>query len=685
MLAKDLRTAYIRFFTEKYAHKAIPSSSLIPENDPTVLFTTAGMHPLVPYLLGESHPEGKRLVDVQKCIRTDDIEEVGDATHCTFFEMLGNWSLGDYFKEEAIEMSYKFLTEELGIRPDRLMVTCFLGDSDAPRDEAAASAWERYGFRRESAENLGEKQLIFFYKKKKNWWGPAGQTGPCGPDTEIFFDTCPELKSSEHKPGSGFGGDCHPNCDCGHYTEIWNNVFMEYRKTEEGKFEPLAQKNVDTGMGLERVTCILQGKKSHYETELFAPVMEEIRVAASDYDEKSARIVADHLRTAIFILGDQNGVTPSNNGQGYILRRLIRRAVRYGRKLGIRGDFCTGLAEKFIEIYKDPYRELEVRRRKILDELKKEEKQFAESLENGEIEIQKDVDRVNEAVALLRNEDKVCKIEVALNALNAVIFGGEILSKLNGILRPLTGKLRAEFKADAADKSVDGGAITEARKLVEELAGSGFTISGDRAFYYFESFGFPLEMTTEIMKEKGVNVDEKSFEKAFSAHQEKSREGSNAKFAGGLADHSEQVRNLHTATHLMLEALHRVLGKEVSQKGSNITSERLRFDFNYPNKLTNAQLAEVEKIVNDAIEANYKIHFEEMSVEDARKLNATGIFADKYECELGGKVKVYFIGDYSTEICGGPHAESTGELHHFKIVKEEASSSGVRRIKAVLD
>jgi len=693
MLASELRQKFLDFFVQKHAHKAIPGSSLLPENDPTVLFTTAGMHSLVPFLMGESHPEGKRLVDVQKCVRTDDIEEVGDPTHCTFFEMLGNWSLGDYFKAGAIQMSFEFLTVELGMDPQRLMVTCFQGDENAPRDEEAANEWEKLGFRR--AENAEGKQLIFFYEKKKNWWGPAGQTGPCGPDTEMFYDLCPELSGGEHRPGASRAlieryalpnGRCHPNCECGRYVEIWNDVFMQYNKNEDGSFVPLAQQNVDTGMGLERVTAILQGKASHYETELFEPLLHKLRSLATSSDTVSERIVADHVRSAVFILGDERGVTPSNNDQGYVLRKLIRRAIRHGRKLGVSGSFVVDLARTVIGIYGDVYKELVKYESRIVDSLKKEEEQFQEALANGEQEIGKDVERVAEALAILASENKVARLEMALSALSQIVAGKGCLEVMNGTLRPVLGKLRGEFKAEAADKMVDASVLEQIRPVVDALKSAGWQLRGDRAFFYFESFGFPLEMTVEMMRERDVSVDEEGFQKAFGQHQEKSRAGSEQKFAGGLADHSFETKKLHTATHLMLEALRRVLGKHVEQKGSNITQERLRFDFNHPDKMTPEQIAEVEKIVNDAIQADHPVHFEEMTVEEARKVNATGVFVDKYEGELNGRVKVYFMGDYSKEICGGPHVDHTGQLgKHFKIAKEESSSSGIRRIKAILE
>jgi len=605
MKANDLRRRYIDFFVKKYGHSEIPSASLIPENDPTVLFTTAGMHPLVPYLMGESHPNGVRLVNCQKCVRTDDIDEVGDSTHCTFFEMMGNWSLGDYFKKEAINMSYEFLTSPLddgglGLDPDRLSASCFEGDENAPKDEEAAEAWEELGFTRVENADSDTKRLIYFYNKKENWWGPAGQTGPCGPDTEIFYDVGIEP----------CGLSCQPSCSCGKYVEIWNNVFMEFNKTEEGKYEPLEQKNVDTGLGLERVTAILQGVETHYETELFMPVIEKVRemggeISISDESRtESERIIADHLRSATFMIGDPMGITPSNTDQGYILRRSIRRAIRHGRKLGIEGEFTAELAKLFIEIYGDIYDELRTNETRIIESLKIEEKQFQKTIVHGEKEFEK------------------------------------VLSRLNG---------------------------------AKEIA-------GDVAFNLFETYGFPLEMTKELAKENGLTVDEKGFEEAYKKHQDLSRAGADQKFSGGLADNSEEVTKLHTATHLLHQALRDVLGDHVAQKGSNITKDRLRFDFTHDEKMTPEQKEEVERIVNEQIKRNLPITFEEMTVDEAKAQGAIGLFGDKY----GEKVKVYSIGDYSKEICGGPHAKNTGELVSFKIKKEQSSSKGVRRIKAVI-
>lgn len=604
---------------------------MVPENDPTVLFTTAGMQPLVPYLMGEKHPAGTRLVDSQKCIRTDDIEEVGDDTHCTFFEMLGNWSLGDYFKKESIEMSYELLTTAwadggFGIAPDRLRVTCFEGDENAPRDEEAAGYWKALGFVDVGASGEADRKLIYFYEKKKNWWGPAGLTGPCGPDTEIFFDRNPDLNPHEHAPESSEAmrnkyplkdgsGRCHPNCECGRYVEIWNNVFMQFNKKADGTFEELAQKNVDTGMGFERIVAVLEGVKTHYETELFSGVKAKIAelaggtVADTEENVRSGRIIADHLRAAVFILGDKMAVTPSNTDQGYILRRLIRRAIRHGRQLGITTNFTDQIAEIFIADYGDVYTELQQNRERIVGELRKEEEKFQKTLENG---------------------------------------------------------------------------LREMKKIFGEAAGLSAQQLAEKAFFLYESYGFPQEMIVEELEREGLKLDVKAFAAAFDtkfkAHQDLSRLGAEQKFAGGLADHSDESRKLHTATHLLHEALKKVLGREVEQRGSNITPERLRFDFNYPQKMTPEQIKQVEDLVNDAINRHLPISYEVMTVDEAKKQGAIGLFEEKY----GDQIKVYRMGDFSLEICGGPHADNTGDLGKFKIVKEEASSAGVRRIKAVI-
>jgi len=613
MTAKEIRQRFIDFFVKKHAHAEIKSASLIPENDPTVLFTTAGMHPLVPFLMGEEHPAGKRLVDYQKCLRTDDIDEVGDATHCTFFEMLGNWSLGDYFKEGAIKMSYEFLTSPvedggLGLDPDKLIVTCFAGDDDAPRDDDAAAVWESLGFTRAENAKPGDKRLIFFYGKEENWWGPAGMTGPCGPDTEMFYAL----------EGAEFGPDIDPaNND--NFVEIWNDVFMQYFKKEDGSFEPLKMQNVDTGMGLERVTAIMQGVDSFFETELYTTLRDKVNELSTaekqgDSEEllKSERIVADHMRAAVFILGDPWGVSPSNTDQGYILRRLIRRAIRHGKKLGVVGDFTDILGQVVIDMYKDVYPELEGHQERIIDALKMEEAQFQKTIEKG-----------------LREMNKIWRDD------------------------------NEEAKATPV-------------------------VAGDKAFYVYETYGFPLEMIEEELEKNGYKIEtekfRKSFEEAKIAHQAKSRAGAEQKFAGGLADHGEEAKKLHTATHLLHQALKDVLGIDVNQKGSNITHERLRFDFSYGQKMTPEQKEEVEKIVNEQIKRELPVTFEMMTVDEAKKVGAIGLFESKY----GDQVKVYSMGDYSKEICGGPHVSNTSELKGFKIKKEEASSAGVRRIKAVI-
>ena len=592
MTSKELRQLYLDFFVSK-GHKVIASASLIPENDPTVLFTTAGMHPLVPYLMGEKHPEGTRLVDVQKCVRTGDIDEVGDTSHCTFFEMLGNWSLGDYFKKDSIAYSWEFLTDPkwLGIDKDKLHFTCFEGDADAPRDTVAHDRWIEMGV---------DPSHIVYLPKKHNWWGPAGQTGPCGPDTEIFYDT----------GKAPCGPDCKAGCDCGKYLEIWNNVFMEYNKLGEGKFVPLAQKNVDTGMGLDRTVATLQGVESVYDTDAFTGIIACIatlsgkRYKDSPEITRMFRIIADHIRCATFILGDQRGVTPSNVDQGYILRRLIRRSIRFSMQLDMPEGSLAKVAETVIRQYGEFYHELSANREKILDELNKEEQRFAHALKKG----MKEFDR---------------------------------------LLPTLT----------------DG------------------CVSGIDAFHLYDTFGFPIEFTQELANEHHLTVDLPGFEAAFKAHQELSHAGAEQRFKGGLADHTEETARLHTATHLLQAALRKVLNDDgVAQKGSNITAERLRFDFSFPRKVTPEELAQVEALVNEAILADVPVTCEEMTVSEAKEHGAIGLFESKY----GEKVKVYTVQGFSKEICGGPHATHTGELGKFKIKKEEASSAGVRRIKAVL-
>ena len=589
----ELRKLYLDFFREK-GHAIIPSASLIPENDPTVLFTTAGMHPLVPYLMGEKHPEGVRLADVQKCIRTGDIDEVGDSSHCTFFEMLGNWSLGDYFKKESIAFSWEFLTDEkwLGIDKDKLYFTCFAGDADAPRDTYSHDRWVEMGV---------DPSHIFYLDKKHNWWGPAGITGPCGPDTEIFYDT--------GKPKCCDG--CDPSCSCGKYLEIWNNVFMEYNKKADGTFEPLTQQNVDTGMGLDRTIATLQGVESVYDTDAFTGIIAAIEqlsgksFKADAETTRAFRIVADHIRCSTFILGDHRGVTPSNVDQGYILRRLIRRAIRFAMQLGMPEDSLRTVAEAVIAQYGDVYPELIENREKITSELSKEESRFQKALRNGTKEFER-------------------------------------------------------IKNTFPDGRIDG----------------------ETAFHLYDTFGFPIEFTCELAGENGLTVDMDGFNAAFEAHQKKSQAGAEQRFKGGLADTSVETARLHTATHLLQAALRKVLNDDkISQRGSNITAERLRFDFSFERKMTKEELSAVESLVNQWIQAKAPISCEEMTVDQAREQGAVGLFGDKY----GERVKVYTMGEFSKEICGGPHAENTGDLGTFKIKKEEASSAGVRRIKAVLE
>ena len=592
MTSGELRSMWLNFFKSK-GHAVIPSASVIPENDPTVLFTTAGMHPLVPYLLGSKHPAGTRLTDVQKCIRTGDIDEVGDASHLTFFEMLGNWSLGDYFKKEMIAWSWEFLTspEYLGLDKDKLAFTVFEGEGDIPRDEEAANYW---------MENGVKKENIYFLPREHNWWGPAGQTGPCGPDTEMFII----------KDQPPCGPDCSPACSCGRFLEIWNDVFMQYNKTADGQYVPMAKKNVDTGMGLERTVCTLNGCKTVYETDAFTNIIAKIsELSGKHYDDdeattKAFRIVADHLRTSTFIMGDPRGVSPSNVDQGYVLRRLIRRAVRFGMGLGMPEGFTAEIGKVVINQYAEVYPELKQNENFVLEQFKLEETRFARTLRQGEREFEKAVSRMG--------ENKV--------------------------------------------------------------------IDGVVAFNLYATYGFSIEMTRELAKEHGLTVDEAGFEKHFAEHQKSSHAGAEQRFKGGLADSSAQSARLHTATHLLHAALRRVLGDEVAQKGSNITPERLRFDFSFGRKVTKDELAQVEALVNEWIKADVPVVMTETTVEDAKKEGAIGLFESKY----GERVRMYTMGDYSKEICGGPHASHTGELVSFKILKEESSSAGVRRIKAVI-
>ena len=583
MKAIEIRNKYLKFF-ERNGHKVIASASLIPENDPSVLFTTAGMHPLVPYLLGEKHPEGTRLTDYQKCVRTVDIDEVGDNRHLTYFEMLGNWSLGDYFKEESIKMSFDFLTKELEIPVEKLSVTCFKGDNDAPKDEVSASVWKEAGI---------PEERIYFFDKEDNWW-IAGEEGPCGPDTEIFYDTGKEKCSDK----------CDPSCGCGKYVEIWNNVFMEYFKNSDGTYSKLKQKNVDTGLGLERMAMLLQGKKTPFEIELFAPVMDKLEELQKVDNISSRRIVAEHLRSSMMII--QDGGRPSNVDRGYVLRRLIRRMTRHLNKLGIDLNELPVLMDVSIDALNEMYPELSNNRETIKAVVIEEKDKFIRTLQKGEKEFEK--------------------------------------------------------------------AVMNARTKGETL------IPVDVVFNLYETYGFPQEMTEELAKEYDIEVDTKDFDKLFKEHQEKSRMGSEHKFKGGLAEQNEMTTKYHTATHLLHKALQIVLGEHAVQRGSNITSERLRFDFANPQKVTPEELKRVEEIVNEQIQRGLEVTCEEMTVEEAKESGAMGLFENKY----GELVKVYTIGDFSKEICGGPHVKNTSELGTFKIKKEEASSAGVRRIKAIL-
>jgi len=646
--SNELRSMWLRFFQEK-GHSVIPSASVIPENDPTVLFTTAGMHPLVPYLLGQKHPQGTRLTDVQKCIRTGDIDEVGDMSHLTFFEMLGNWSLGDYFKKEMIPWSWEFLTspEWLGIDKDKLAFTVFEGDADCPRDEEAANLWRSCGVKDDH---------LFYLPKEHNWWGPAGVTGPCGPDTEMFIITKEPC-----------GPDCSPACHCGAYLEIWNDVFMQYNKQKDGSFLPLEQKNVDTGMGLERTICVLNGKKSVYETDVFAQILAKIeelcgkKYDPDDENTKAFRIVADHLRTATFIIGDPRGIGPSNVGQGYILRRLIRRAVRYGMGLGLGEGFTAKVAQVIIDQYKDVYPELNENAAFVIEQLTLEEGRFARTLKQGEKEFDKvlfNISRTRAAMDKIIADDTLAAAEEAVK----------------------THVLRPQPDMVAAIEAVKAGNLAAVKRECAAIRDRQSVIDGRSAFKLYDTYGFPIEITKELAAEHGLTVDEEDFAKRFEQHQATSRSGAEQIFKGGLADHSEQTTCLHTATHLLQAALRKVLGDEVKQKGSNITAERLRFDFTFGRKVTPEELQEVEKLVNEAIEANVPITMEEMTVPEAKAQGAIGLFESKY----GEIVRVYTMGQFSKEICGGPHANRTGDLVSFKILKEEASSAGVRRIKATI-
>jgi alanyl-tRNA synthetase len=594
MNATELRDKFIAFFVSK-GHKQIAGKSLVPENDPSVLFTTAGMHPLVPYLLGEPHPAGKRLCNYQKCIRTGDIDEVGDASHLTCFEMLGNWSLGDYFKKESIAWSWEFLTDKkwLGLDPRKLSVTVFAGDANVPRDDESAAIWKSLGLPAGRIAYLGEAD---------NWW-KVGPTGPCGPDTEIFYWTGPGIPSDASNKQN----------DPDNWLEIWNNVFMEFNRIDEKTLVKLPKQNVDTGMGLERTAAALQGEESVFQTGVFTPIIAAIE-AVSGYrygkdaeKDRSVRIVADHLRSAVFILGDEKGVTPSNLGAGYVLRRLVRRAVRHGRKLGVEKSFLKELARSVVDTFRGPYPELGENVAKVYAELDKEEAKFLETLQKGEHEFEK------LAPDLLKNPKKI--------------------------------------------------------------------IPGRIAFRLYDTYGFPLELTEELAAERGLAVDKAEFDEAFRKHQDLSRAGSEAVFKGGLADQSEMTVRYHTATHLLQAALKRVLGEHVAQKGSNITAERMRFDFSHPAPMTPEEVKKVEDLVNEQIKRDLPVTMRMMKLDEAKAMGATALFGEKYE----ETVKVYTIDDFSMEVCGGPHVEHTGVLGKFKITREQSSSSGVRRIRAVLE
>ncbi|MEI3433864.1 MAG: alanine--tRNA ligase [Clostridia bacterium] len=585
----DLKETYLKFFESK-GHKIIPSAPIIPENDPTCLFNTAGMQPLVPYLKGEPHPEGKRLTDVQKCFRTNDLDSIGDTTHHTFFEMLGNWSLGDYFKKESISWSFEFLTKKLEIPVEKLAVTVFKGNDIVPADTESAEIWESLGIK---------KDKIAFLSEEHNWWPNMEMLGPCGPDTEIFYwrseEPVPEKFDEENE----------------NWVEIWNNVFMQYNHEENGKFTPLKNRNVDTGLGVERVTAILEGYTDNYKSSVWKDVIKKIEeISGLSYENeeytRSMRIIADHIRAIVIIAGDDAGIKPSNTDQGYILRRLIRRTIRYAKKLNIdiNSDWEQQLAELIINKYSKYYGELERNRSDILETLKNEKIKFNRTLEHG---------------------------------------------------------------------------LKEFEKVVKNIDGD--TINKDIAFRLYDTFGFPIELTEELAGELGLKVDTEGFKQKFAEHQEKSRQGSTGKFKGGLASTGEMETKYHTATHLLNAALKKVLGPHVHQKGSNITAERMRFDFSHPAKMTDEEKKQTEDLVNEYIKMAIPVEKLEMKKEDALKMGAEAMFIDKY----GDIVSVYKIGDVSLELCGGPHVKNTSELGHFKIKKEEASSAGVRRIKAILE
>ena len=589
MKAKELRSIYLKFFKEKN-HAIIASASLIPENDPTVLFTTAGMHPLVPYFLGQPHPEGKRIANVQNCIRTTDIDEVSDTTHLTFFEMLGNWSLGDYWKREAIIWSYEFLTSKkwLGLDPDSLSVTVFAGDNDAPRDDESAELWKEVGI---------PPERIYFLPKEDNWWGPAGKTGPCGPCTEMFIEVDDIPKC---------GPECKPGCHCGHFVEVWNDVFMDRFKNDDGTFSMMNQRSVDTGMGVERTAAMLQGAKSVFDIEVFTVLLDKIRELSpkeefTDLDETLIRVIADHVRSAIMIMADDRRIGPSNVEQGYIVRRLLRKAIHSADRLDIEKGFMLELAEIVARTFKGVYDEVERNKEFILSNLTAEENKFRKTLSKA-------------------------------------------LRKFN--------------------------------RIFEESG----TVTGQDAFLLFTSFGLPIEMTRDLAEERGIKIDMQEFQKQFDEHKEISRTATEGKFKGGLADHSEDITKLHTATHLLQAALRRVLGDSVTQNGSNITKERLRFDFTFSRKMTPEEIAEVEKLVNDVIKKNLPVEQRFMPYDEAIDAGALAFFKENY----GEEVSVYTVDDFSMELCGGPHVERTGSLGIFKIAKQKKIGANLLRVRGIL-
>lgn len=583
MNGQTFRRMFLDYF-QAHGHAIIGSAPLIPDHDPSALFTTAGMHPLVPFLLGVPHPAGRRLANCQKCLRTNDIAEVGDDVHLTFFEMLGNWSLGDYWKPESIQLSYHFLTERMGLEPDRLYITCFAGDETAPRDDEAAEVWQALGI---------PNERISFLPKADNWWGPVGATGPCGPDTEIFYDMNPDGPPGET-----------PATNPKRFWEVWNNVFMQYDQQTDGRLAPLPMQAVDTGLGLDRALAILQGAPSPYETDLFAPIVESIQALASEPHLFAVRVIADHIRAATFILAE--GIRPGNVDQPYVARRLIRRAIRYGRTIGIAGHFLPDLAGAVIDLFAEVYPELEQQRQSIANALDEEESRFQRTLVHGERACARIIDRH--------------------------------------------------------------------RKQGQTM------LAGEEVFHLYETYGFPAELTQELAEQEGLAVDLAGFQTAYREHQAQSQQGAAGRFRGGLAERRPETTRYHTATHLLHEALRRVLGPHVEQRGSNITVERMRFDFAHGAKLSSEEITAVETLVNEQIERELPATWAEMSLEEARESGAIGLFEERY----GERVKVYTIGDFSKEICGGPHVEQTGELGRFQITKEETVGAGTRRIRAVL-